>query len=268
MTALTNITNTTKIDEPIIEVKNVSLQLGGAWVHQNLNLSVNRGEILAIVGGSGSGKTTLLREMLMLQRPDSGSIRIFNHELMTAPPTILLKVQRRWGVLFQQNALFSSLSVHENTAFPLYELTRLDSATINALATLKILLAGLPIEAATKYPSELSGGMQKRAGIARAIALDPELLFLDEPTSGLDPDSAGAFDELILNLQKTMGLTIVIVTHDLDSLWHVANRVAFLGENKVLCVDKMAALVKNPHPLIQAFFSGPRGRITQGIYGN
>ncbi|MCC2666669.1 MAG: mkl [Gammaproteobacteria bacterium] len=267
MTTLTNITNITEIGEPLIEVKNLNLQLGGAWVHKDLNLSVNRGEILAIVGGSGSGKTTLLREMLMLQRPDSGSVRVFNQELMTASPTTFLKVQQRWGVLFQQNALFSSLTVQENTAFPLQELTTLDSATINALALLKILLAGLPIEAATKYPSELSGGMQKRAGIARAIALDPELLFLDEPTSGLDPHSAGAFDELILNLQKTMGLTIVMVTHDLDSLWHVANRVAFLGENKVLCVDKMDALVKNPHPLIQAFFTGVRGRITQEIYG-
>jgi len=252
--------------QPIIEVKEVSVRLGGTWVHKNLNLSVDRGEIIAIVGGSGSGKTTLLREMLMLQRPDTGSIRIFNHELTTASPTTLLEVQQRWGVLFQQNALFSSLTVQENTAFPLREHTALDDKTINELAILKVLLAGLPVDAAIKYPAELSGGMQKRAGIARAIVLDPELLFLDEPTSGLDPDSAGAFDELILNLQKTMGLTIVMVTHDLDSLWHVTNRVAFLGEGKVLCVDKMAALVKNPHPLIQAFFNGARGRITQKIY--
>lgn len=252
--------------QPIIEVKDVSVQLGGAWVHKNLNLSIDRGEIIAIVGGSGSGKTTLLREMLMLQRPNTGSIRVFNHELTTASPTTLLEVQQRWGVLFQQNALFSSLTVQENTAFPLHEHTGLDDKTINELAMLKVLLAGLPVDAAIKYPAELSGGMQKRAGIARAIVLDPELLFLDEPTSGLDPDSAGAFDELILNLQKTMGLTIVMVTHDLDSLWHVTNRVAFLGEGKVLCVDKMAALVKNPHPLVQAFFNGARGRVTKKIY--
>ena len=252
--------------QPIIEVKDVSVRLGGAWVHKNLNLSIDQGEIIAIVGGSGSGKTTLLREMLMLQRPDTGSIRIFNHELTTASPPTLLEVQQRWGVLFQQNALFSSLTVQENTAFPLHEHTALDDKTINELAMLKVLLAGLPVDAAIKYPAELSGGMQKRAGIARAIVLDPELLFLDEPTSGLDPDSAGAFDELILNLQKTMGLTIVMVTHDLDSLWHVTNRVAFLGEGKVLCVDKMAALVKNPHPLIQAFFNGARGRVTKKIY--
>lgn len=252
--------------QPIIEVKNISIKLGGSSVHKNLNLSVNRGEILAIVGGSGSGKTTLLREMLMLQKPDSGSIKIFDHELTTASQLTLLEVQKRWGVLFQQNALFSSLTVQENTAFPLREHTGLDKKTINELAILKILLAGLPIDAAVKYPAELSGGMQKRAGIARAIILDPELLFLDEPTSGLDPESAGAFDELILNLQKTMGLTIVMVTHDLDSLWRVTNRVAFLGEKKVLCVDAMANLVKNPHPLIQSFFSGARGRTTQRIY--
>jgi len=253
-------------EQPIIEVKDVSIKLGETWVHKNLNLTVNRGEILAIVGGSGSGKTTLLREMLMLERPHSGSIRIFDHELTTASPLTLLEVQKRWGVLFQQNALFTSLTVQENTAFPLHEHIKLDDNTINELAILKILLAGLPLDAAVKYPAELSGGMQKRAGIARAIILDPELLFLDEPTSGLDPDSAGAFDELILNLQKTMGLTIVMVTHDVDSLWHVTNRVAFLGEGKVLCVDAMSALVKNPHPLIQAFFSGPRGRNTQRIY--
>jgi len=252
--------------QPIIEVKDISINLGGAWVHKNLNLSVNRGEILAIVGGSGSGKTTLLREMLMLQKPDSGSIRIFDHELTTASRLTLLEVQKRWGVLFQQNALFSSLTVQENTAFPLREHTELDTKTINDLAILKILLSGLSADAAVKYPAELSGGMQKRAGVARAIVLDPELLFLDEPTSGLDPESAGAFDELILNLQKTMGLIIEMVTHDLDSLWHVTNRVAFLGEGKVLCVDAMAALVKNPHPLIQAFFSGARGRTTQRIY--
>jgi phospholipid/cholesterol/gamma-HCH transport system ATP-binding protein len=252
--------------QSIIEVKDVSVELGGAWVHKNLSLSVHRGEIIGIVGGSGAGKTTLLREMLLLQRPDGGSIQVFGKELTTASPAALLAVQRRWGVLFQQNALFSSLTVQENTAFPLREHTDLDEKTINQLATLKILLAGLPLDAANKYPAELSGGMQKRAGIARAIVLDPELLFLDEPTSGLDPDSAGAFDELILNLQKTMGLTIVMVTHDLDSLWRVTNRVAFLGEGKVLCVDSMPTLIKNSHPLIQDFFKGPRGRTAQGIY--
>lgn len=251
---------------PIIEVKNLKINLGGTWVHDGLNLTVQRGEILAIVGGSGSGKTTLLREMLLLNRPNSGSIRIFNQELMTASPATLLAIQRRWGVLFQQNALFSSLTVLENTAFPLHEHTPLDSNTINDLALLKIFAAGLPAAAAIKFPSELSGGMQKRAAMARAIALDPEILFLDEPTSGLDPESAAGFDELVLNLKATLGLTIVMVTHDLDSLWHVTDRVAFLGEKRVLAVAPIAELVNNPNPQIQHYFSGPRGRATKKLY--
>lgn len=255
-----------KTDQPIIEIKNVKIQLGNDWIHKDVNLTVNRGEILAIVGGSGSGKTTLLREMLMLQRPTSGSIRIFGQELTSASASTLLNVQRRWGVLFQQNALFSSLTLLENTTFPLIEHTNLDKRTIRELAVLKIALTRLPIDSTNKFPAELSGGMQKRAALARAIVLDPELVFLDEPTAGLDPDSAGGLDELILDLQSTMGLTVVIITHDLDTLWHVTDRVAFLGEGKVLCVDEMAKLVKNPHPLIQEFFSGPRGRTATGIY--
>jgi phospholipid/cholesterol/gamma-HCH transport system ATP-binding protein len=255
-------------DENIIEITNVSTHLGDTWVNKNLNLTVKRGEILAIVGGSGSGKTTLLREMLMLQKVNSGSIKVFGNELTTASPRTLLTVQKRWGVLFQQDALFSSLTLLENTAFPLHEHTTLDDGTINELALLKILLAGLPLEAANRYPSELSGGMQKRAGMARATVLDPELLFLDEPTSGLDPDSASAFDELVLNYQATMGLTIVMVTHDLDSLWHIANRVAFLGEGKVLCVDTVPNVAKNPHPLIREYFGGARGRAVNKIYGD
>jgi len=252
--------------KPIIEIKNVSIKLGGDWVHKNLNLTIERGEILAIVGGSGSGKTTLLRELLSLQRPNTGTIRIFEHDILHANSKVLLSIQKRMGVLFQQNALFSSLTLLENTSFPLSEHTRLDSKTIKELAALKILLSGLPIESACKYPSELSGGMQKRAALSRAIVLDPELLFLDEPTAGLDPQSAGGLDELILNLQETMGLTVVIVTHDVDTLWKVTDRVAFLGEGKVLCVDTMENLIKNPHPLIQQFFRGPRGRTAQSIY--
>ncbi|SRR5579883_796266 len=253
-------------NDPIIEIKNLKTYLGGSWVHKDVNLTVNRGEILGIVGGSGSGKTTLLREMLCLTPVASGSIRIFNEEVVNASRKVLLSVQRRWGVLFQQNALFSSLTLLENVAFPLKEHTELDATSINDLALLKILMAGLSADAAVKYPSELSGGMQKRAGLARAIVLDPELIFLDEPTAGLDPNTAAEFDELILNLQSTMGLTIVMITHDLDSLWRVTNRVAFLGEGKVLCVDPMSKLVKNPNPMIQAFFSGPRGRVAEESY--
>jgi phospholipid/cholesterol/gamma-HCH transport system ATP-binding protein len=252
--------------EPVIEIKNLKIRLGGVWVHNDLNLTINRGEIIGVVGSSGAGKTTLLREILLLNRPNSGSIRIFNQEVLTASSAKLLEIQKRLGVLFQQNALFSSLTLLENTAFPLKEHTRLDDETINRLALLKIRMLGLPADSAVKFPSELSGGMQKRAGLARAIVMDPELLFLDEPTAGLDPDNAAAFDELILNLQSTMGLTIVIITHDLDTLWRVTDRVAFLGEGKVLSIDPMSKLVHHPHPQIQEFFGGIRGQIAKKGY--
>jgi phospholipid/cholesterol/gamma-HCH transport system ATP-binding protein len=252
--------------DPIIEITNLKTGFGNTLIHNGLNLTVNRGEVLGIVGGSGSGKTTLLRAILALNRPFSGSIRIFGHELTTASRETLLAIQKRWGVLFQQNALFSSLNILENTSFPLNEHTSLDANSIEKLALLKILMAGLPQSAAFKYPSELSGGMQKRAGLARAIVMDPELIFLDEPTSGLDPNTAAAFDELILNLQQTMGLTIVMITHDLDSLWKVTDRVAFLGRGTVLAAEPMAQLVANPDPLIHDFFQGARGRIAEGTY--
>jgi len=251
-------------DSLAIDVKDLKVQFGDHAVINGLNFSVQKGEIIGIVGGSGSGKTTLLRAMLLLQKATAGSISILGDALLNASPAALLSIQRRWGVLFQQNALFSSLTVLENVCFPLLEHTHLDKQTIQQLGLLKILLAGLPIDAAYKYPSELSGGMEKRAALARAIVLDPELLFLDEPTAGLDPNSAEAFDELILNLQSTMGLTVIIVTHDLDTLWKVTNRVAFLGEGKVLCIDSMQQLVKNPHPAIQKFFGGARGRTITG----
>lgn len=252
--------------DSIIEVKQLKTQLGKALIHKDINLSIKRGEVFGIVGGSGSGKTTLLREMLGLLQPTAGHIQIFGRELTTASPQTLLEIQRRWGVLFQANALFSSFTVLENVLFPLKEHTSLDSASMRELALLKIMMAGLPIDAAFKYPAELSGGMQKRAGLARAIVLDPELIFLDEPTAGLDPNTAAGLDELILNLQSTMGLTIVIITHDLDTLWKVTNRVAFLGEGVALCIDKMSVLVNNPHPLIQDFFGGERGRAAQEGY--
>lgn len=253
---------------PVIEVKDVKTLLGGAWVHKGVNLTVNQGEVLGIVGGSGSGKTTLLREMLALTPPTSGSIRVFGEDITKASPEKLLSIQKRWGVLFQQSALFSSLNLLENVSFPMKEHTELDADSVHKLALLKILMTGLAADSAIKYPAELSGGMQKRAGLARAIVLDPELVFLDEPTAGLDPETAAGLDNLVLDLQKTMGLTIVMITHDLDSLWKVTNRVAFLGEGVVLAVDKMSELVKNPHPQIQAFFNGERGKMAQERYND
>lgn len=252
--------------KPIIEVSHLRTRFGSNEVHKDISFTINPGEIVAIVGGSGSGKTTLLRQLMALANPTSGSIKVFDEEITKASPKTLLAIQRRWGVLFQQNALFSSLTLLENVAFPLHEMRELDPSIIQQLAVLKIVMTGLTSGDAVKYPSELSGGMQKRAGIARAIILDPELLFLDEPTAGLDPETAAKFDELILNLQKTMGLTIVMVTHDLDSLWQVADRVAFLGEGTILCIDTMPNLIKNQNPLIQAFFTGPRGRNVQREY--
>ncbi len=252
--------------DTIIDIRDLKTCFGSTFVHTGLSMTVNRGEVLGIVGGSGSGKTTLLRAMLALNRPYSGSIQVFGKELTTATNETLLGIQQRWGVLFQQSALFSSLTVLENVAFPLHEHTKLDADTIHELAMLKIMMAGLPESSAVKLPAELSGGMQKRAGLARAIVMDPELIFLDEPTSGLDPNTAAAFDELILNLQQTMGLTIVMITHDLDSLWKVTDRVAFLGRGTLLAIEPMKDLVKNTDPMIHDFFQGARGRIAESTY--
>lgn len=251
-------------DNIIIDAKNVKKTLGGRTILQDINLQVYKGEVLAIVGGSGSGKTTLLRQLLALSKPDSGSIKVFDTEITTADSEKLLEIQRRWGVLFQQNALFSSLNLLDNVAFPLREHTDLKTDIIYDLALLRILMAGLSENETIKLPEELSGGMRKRAGVARAIVLDPELIFLDEPTSGLDPETADEFDDLIMNLQQTMGLTVVMVTHDIDSLWKVSNRVAFLADGKILAVAPIEEMVKNPEPKIQHFFNGPRGRAAQG----
>ena len=256
------------MNENIIEIEAIDTYLGNRWIHKNLSLQVKKGEVLGIVGGSGSGKTTLLRAMLALNLPRKGAIKIFEHDIMTASPKTLLKIQRRWGVLFQQNALFSSLNLVDNIGFPLKEHTDLDLESIREIAQLKIALADLPSDTATLYPAELSGGMQKRAGLARAIALDPELLFLDEPTAGLDPQTAANFDQLIADLQTTMGLTIVMITHDLDSLWKITDRVAFLGKGKVLAVQPIAELFHNKHPMIQAFFAGERGQAAAARYQN
>lgn len=245
----------------IVAVNNLSNFLGGNWVHYNLNMTIQPGEIYAIVGGSGSGKTTLLRSILMLQKPHAGTISVFGIELANATVKEAHQIRRRWGMLFQHGALFSSLTVLENILFPLKEFTTLSHELITELAMMKIALAGLSEDAAHKLPGQLSGGMLKRAALSRALALDPELLFLDEPTSGLDPKGAGAFDDLILGLKEALNLTIVMVSHDLDSLWNVSNRVAFIGEGRVLAEQPIQELVQNPHPLIKDYFGGIRGQL-------
>jgi phospholipid/cholesterol/gamma-HCH transport system ATP-binding protein len=244
--------------ETIIKIKDLKVAFDDQYVLNGVDLTVNRNEIVAIVGGSGSGKSTLLRSILMLTPVTSGSLRLFDQELMHCTQEVAEKIRRRWGMLFQHAALFSSLTLLENVAFPLREYTNLNNKTIAEIARLKISLVGLPADAADKIPAELSGGMQKRAALARAIALDPELLLLDEPTSGLDPESAGAFDELILTLTKTLGLTVVMVTHDTDTLSHVPDKIAFLAKGQVLGFDPFQILARNKNPIIQAYFKGSR----------
>ncbi|MCE3043658.1 ABC transporter ATP-binding protein [Legionella sp. 16cNR16C] len=239
---------------PVIEVTGLKNKLGGHWVHKNVNLTVNQGEILAIIGGSGSGKTTILRSLLMLLKPTEGEIKIFGQDISTLSVRKANTLRQRWGMLFQHSALFSAMTVLENITFPMREFTAMDKQFMEKLAMLKLSLVGLPEESASKYPSELSGGMQRRAAAARAIAMDPELLFLDEPTTGLDPRGARQFDELILFLRKTLNLTVVMISHDLESL-KSTDRVAFIGNGEVLAVEPLKELMKNPHPLIAEYFS-------------
>jgi phospholipid/cholesterol/gamma-HCH transport system ATP-binding protein len=244
----------------VIRIDRLSTRFGAALVHDNISLEVRRGEIFALVGASGCGKSTLLREIILLQRPVSGSIRVFGREVVGLDDEQALPLRRKWGVMFERGALFSALTVSENVGLPLREHTRLSDGVIDEVAAIKIALAGLPASAGAKYPNELSGGMRKRAALARALALDPEVLFLDEPTAGLDPLSASAFDELVLSLKELLGLTIMIVTHDLDLLWRVADRVAVLGEGRILEVGTMEQLAQSVHPLIREYFYGARGR--------
>ena len=246
--------------DAVIEVRGLRMQFGATIIHENLDLDIRHGEVVALVGGSGSGKTTLLRAIIMLLQPAAGSIKLFGQEIIGIGAGAAFRLRRRFGMLFQQGALFSSLTVRENVAVPLREHTRLSARQIADIADLKIALAGLPADAGGKLPRELSGGMLKRAALARALALDPALLFLDEPTAGLDPVSAGAFDELVVQLKESLGLTVVMVTHDLDSLWHATDRVAFLGEKRVIGYAPMQELTLADHPLIRAYFEGPRGR--------
>lgn len=240
---------------PIIEIKGLKNNLGGQWVHSDVNLTVEKGEILAIIGGSGSGKTTILRSLLMLLKPTAGLIKIFGENIADLSTDQALAIRQRWGMLFQHSALFSAMTVLENIMFPMQEFTTLETKFMEKLAMLKIALVGLPREAAGKFPSELSGGMQRRAAAARAIAMDPELLFLDEPTTGLDPHSARLFDDLVLFLRDKLNLTVVMISHDMESLKHITDRIAFVGEGKILCVAPINELMKNEHPLIVDYFS-------------
>jgi phospholipid/cholesterol/gamma-HCH transport system ATP-binding protein len=232
---------------------------GEISVHERLDLNIQQGKVVALIGGSGSGKTTLLRTIIMLVQPVSGSIRLFGQEITGISDAAAFNLRRRFGVLFQRGALFSSLTVRENIVLPLREHTLLSSHQIIEIADLKIALAGLPADVGDKWPLELSGGMLKRVALARALALDPTLLFLDEPTAGLDPVSAGAFDELIIQLKESLRLTVVMVTHDLDTLWQITDMVAFLAEKRVIYYAPMQELVKIEHPLIRDYFKGPRG---------
>jgi phospholipid/cholesterol/gamma-HCH transport system ATP-binding protein len=243
-----------------VDIRNLNTRFGNTVVHENVSLAVPRGEIFALVGASGCGKSTLLRETIVLQQPQSGSIQVFGREVVGLNDEDALPLRRRWGVMFERGALFSSLTVKENVGMVLREHTNLSQRLIDEIAAVKIALTGLPADAAGKYPNELSGGMRKRAALARAMALDPELLFLDEPTAGLDPLSAAGIDELVRHLREALGLTIMIITHDLDLMWRAADRVAVLGEHQILGCGTMADLSRSEHPLIHEYFYGPRGR--------
>jgi len=253
----------TQAGETIIEVSKVSTRFGDHVVHADLDLEVRRAEIFALIGGSGSGKSTLLREMILLQRPDAGTIRVLGKDHAGLDDDEALALRSRWGVMFQQGGLFGSLTVTENVGLPLREHTGLASALIDDIAAWKISMTGLEPATGALLPAELSGGMMKRASLARALALDPELLFLDEPTAGLDPESAGGVDELVRKLRDLFGLTIVMITHDLDLLWQVADRVAVLAGGKVQATGSMPELAAMDHPEVRKFFSGPRARAAQ-----
>lgn len=247
-------------DRCVLDIQGLTTYFGDTCVLKGIDFSVREREILAIVGGSGSGKSTLLRSILLLLKPRAGSITLFGKDVQHCSSEQAIELRQQWGMMFQHGALFSSLTVLENIAFPLQEYTQLDKKMIQELALLKLTLVGLPITSAHQYPAELSGGMQKRAAIARALALDPALLFLDEPTAGLDPQSASDLDELLLQLRSMLNLTLVMVTHDMDTLWRIADRVAFLGEGKLLAVGTMEELSIMTHPLIKAYFSGSRAK--------
>lgn len=248
--------------DAVISIRGLRNQFGRQVVHDGLDLDVLRGEVMGVVGGSGTGKSVLLRTIIGLNRPKAGTIIVLGQDVGRLSDAEWRRLQARWGVLFQSGALFSSLTVAQNIMAPMKEHTRLAPGLVAELVALKIRMVGLPADAAGKYPSQLSGGMKKRAGLARALALDPEILFLDEPTAGLDPIGAAAFDNLILSLQKSLGLTVFMVTHDLDSLHAICDRIAVLVDKHVK-VGTMAEHLKDNHPWIREYFHGPRARAAQ-----
>ena len=248
-------------DSPIIRVRGLVNRFGEQVVHEGLDLDVRRGEILGVVGGSGTGKSVLMRSILGLRTPDAGQIEVMGVDARSDDPRMRLQIQRNTGVLFQDGALFSSLTVGENVQVPLKEQhPELPDTLRYELALLKVKLAGLPADAINKLPSQLSGGMRKRAGLARALALDPPLLFLDEPTAGLDPIGAAAFDELIRTLQRALGLTVFLITHDLDTLYTICDRIAVLADRKLVINAPLAEVERSDHPWVQEYFHGPRAR--------
>ncbi|MCK2148878.1 MULTISPECIES: ABC transporter ATP-binding protein [Marinobacter] len=253
--------------QTVIQVRELCNRFGSQVVHEHLDLDVINGEILGVVGGSGTGKTVLLRSIVGLNRPTAGHIRVFGEDLQELSAGDRSLIEQRLGVLFQGGALFTSLNLQENVAVPLIEHAGLSRPDAEHLARLKLALTGLPPEAALKYPAELSGGMVKRAALARALALDPEILFLDEPTAGLDPIGAAAFDRLILTLRDALGFTVFLVTHDLDTLYATCDRIAVLADKRVLVADRLERVATIDDPWIQDYFNGPRGRAASSASG-
>jgi phospholipid/cholesterol/gamma-HCH transport system ATP-binding protein len=250
----------------IVSVSGIVNRFGRQTVHRGLDMQVTAGEVFGIVGGSGSGKSVLMRTILGLQRPTAGKVELWGRDLDGLEAAELRALKTRYGVSFQQGALYSSLTVLQNIQLPLVEHRALDADTLDALALLKLRLVGLQADAATKLPAQLSGGMIKRVALARALALDPQLLFLDEPTSGLDPISAAAFDELLRYLQRELQLTVVMITHDLDTIYRICNRVGVIVDGHMIS-DTLAGIVQNPHPWIQSYFQGERARLRQEHHG-
>ena len=256
------------MSEPtIISVRGLRNSFGEQLIHEHLDLDVRHGEILGVVGGSGTGKSVLMRSIIGLQIPDEGEVKVLGEDMIGRSEDEAKNIRRRWGVLFQNGALFSTLTVAENVEVPIREyFPFLKPPLLDEIASYKIAMSGLLANAGPKFPSELSGGMRKRAGLARALALDPELLFLDEPTAGLDPIGAAAFDELIRSLQKRLELTVFLITHDLDTLHSICDRVAVLADKKVIAVGTIPELLSLDHPWIQEYFNGPRGRAAADSY--